>query len=231
MDLPFLKEALSNLFRPTSCDQYPVKVREDFPGYRGRLVYHGDRCIACGMCERVCAGGAISRVTEKMEDGSEHIHFTINMGSCTFCSTCADFCSRNAIELTTDYHLAVTKDEDLLVKGTCIKPAAKKPTPKPAAAAAPAPQSAAQPTASAAAPAKPAKQAAPAAATPAVQPRDDGKPVSDPTKCVYCTLCAKKCPMGAIEVDRAAKTWKLNEDACIACGTCAASCLKKCILM
>ena len=62
-------------------------------------------------------------------------------------------------------------------------------------------------------------------------PREDGKPVSDPSKCVYCTLCAKKCPAGAIEVDRANKTWKLDDEKCVGCGTCAEACPKKCIIM
>ena len=59
----------------------------------------------------------------------------------------------------------------------------------------------------------------------------DGKPVNDPAKCVYCTLCAKKCPAGALTVDRAAKTWTLDEDKCVACGTCAEACPKNCIIM
>ena len=37
----------------------------------------------------------------------------------------------------------------------------------------------------------------------------------DPEKCVYCTLCAKKCPQGAIEVDRKEKTWKLDSEKCV----------------
>ena len=64
----------------------------------------------------------------------------------------------------------------------------------------------------------------------ALAPRDDGKPVNDPSKCVYCTLCAKRCPAGAIEVNRAAKTWTLDEEKCVACGTCAEVCPKKCIM-
>ena len=57
------------------------------------------------------------------------------------------------------------------------------------------------------------------------------KPAMDPEKCVYCTLCAKKCPQGAIEVDRAEKTWKLDESKCVGCTLCASSCPKKAIEM
>ena len=216
MDFPFAKEAVKQLFSKTSCAMYPVVPSEAAPRYRGRIVYHADKCIACGMCERVCAGGAISRTTEKVEEGDK-ITMTFNLGSCTFCSHCADFCSRNAIELTTDYHMVATKEEDLLVSGSFIKkPPAKKPAaPKPAAPAAE----------------KPAAPAADAAAPVEVKPRDDGKPVSDPSKCVYCTICARKCPVGALEVDRANKTWVLDDEKCVACGTCAEACPKKCILM
>lgn len=56
-------------------------------------------------------------------------------------------------------------------------------------------------------------------------------PVSNSEVCVYCTLCAKKCPQGAITVDRAAKTWALDESKCVSCGVCADTCPKKCIEM
>ena len=69
MDFPFVKEAISQLFSKSSCAMYPAVPSEAAPHYRGRIVYHPDRCIACGMCERVCAGGAISRTIEKTEEG------------------------------------------------------------------------------------------------------------------------------------------------------------------
>ena len=207
MDLPFVKEAVSQLFSKSSCNMYPVVPSPAAPRYRGRIVFHPDRCINCGMCERVCAGGAISTVVEKTEEGDK-VTKTFNLGSCTFCSHCADFCSTHAIELTDDYHMIATKEEDLLVTGTFIK---KPPVRKTA-------------------PPKAGEKAEPAPAC-AVAPRDDGKPVSDPSKCVFCGICAKKCPMGAIGVDRATKTWKLDADKCVACGTCAESCPKKCIIM
>ncbi|MBQ3211339.1 MAG: 4Fe-4S binding protein [Oscillospiraceae bacterium] len=214
MDLPFVKEAISQLFSKTSCAMYPAVPSEAAPGYRGRIVYHPDRCIACGMCERVCSGNAITRTVEKVEEGDK-ITLTFNLGSCTFCATCADFCSKDAIELTGDYHMVATKEEDLLVSGTFIK----KPPVKKAPAAAPKADAAAKPGTE------------PDAPGCSIAPRDDGKPVCDKTKCVYCTLCAKKCPQGAIEVDRAEKTWSCDYEACVACGVCATVCPKKAIEM
>ena len=212
MDFPFVKEAISSLFKKSSCDMYPVRPSEAAPNYRGRIVFHPDKCINCMMCERVCSGNAITHTIEKTEEG-ELVTRTFYLGSCTFCATCMDFCTHGAIEFTRDYHMIATKEEDLMVSGTFLKkPPVKKP--KPAAPAAPAA----------------AKPAAPAPGT-VIKPRDDGKPVQVPSKCVYCTICAKKCPAGALDVDRAAKTWTLNEDECVGCGTCAEACPKKAILM
>ena len=218
MDFPFVREAVTKLFSRPSCNNYPFTPREAAPNYRGRIVFHPETCINCNMCERVCAGGAITHTSVKNEDGDDVITRSFDLGSCTFCSTCADFCTRHSIELTQDYHMIGVEEGDLIVSGTFIK---KKPAPKPA------PKPAAAPAAAKAD--APAAGAAPAA--PAVQPRGDGKPAQDPDKCVYCTICARKCPGEALTVDRKEKTWKLDEDKCVACGTCADVCPKNAIVI
>ncbi len=226
MDFPFVKEAISQLFSKPSTAMYPAVPSEAAENYRGRIVFHPDKCINCMMCERVCSGNAITSTVEKTEEGDK-VTRTFYLGSCTFCATCMDFCTHGAIEFTRDYHMVATKEEDLLVSGSFIKkpPVKKAVPPKPAA---PAP-AAAKPAETAA----PAGETAKAEAVPAaeIKPRDDGKPVQDPSKCVYCTICARKCPAGALTVDRAAKTWTLDEDVCVGCGTCAEACPKKCIIM
>ena len=211
MDFPFVKEALAQLFSKPSTVQYPFEPAPAKPNYRGRIVFYPDKCINCNMCERVCAGGAIKTESVPVE-GGQQITRTFNLGSCTFCSHCADFCSRDAIEFTQDYHMIGVKDDDLVVSGSFVKAPRKKPV------------------AAAAAPAACAVEAAAAPAAPTIFARDDGKPVYDPAKCVYCTLCAKKCPATAITVDRAAKTWTLDEDKCVSCGTCAEVCPKNAII-
>lgn len=49
--------------------------------------------------------------------------------------------------------------------------------------------------------------------------------------CIYCNICARKCPADAITVDRANTTWTLNAYRCIICNECVSSCPKKCITM
>ena len=229
MDFPFLKEAVTGLFTKSSCAMYPVVPSEAAPNYRGRIVYHPDKCINCMLCERVCSGNAITHTIEKTEEGDK-ITRTFYLGSCTFCATCMDFCGHGAIEFTRDYHMIATKEEDLMVSGSFIKkPPVKKPAPpKPAA-----PKAEEKDTVEACKPETKPAEAPKAEAAPAaeIKPRDDGKPVQDPAKCVYCTICAKKCPAGALSVDRAAKTWALDEDLCVGCGTCAEACPKKAIVL
>ena len=280
MDFPFVKEALTQLFSKPSTIAFPAAPSPAKPNYRGRIVFHPDKCISCNMCERVCAGQAITHTSEPCEEG-ERITRQFYLGSCTFCSHCASFCTHGAIELSDDYHMIATKEEDLIVSGTYIKKALVKkaaPAAKPAAPKAEAPKTEEKPaeakTEAAVADAKaeqvaevkeeaaekpkkttkaktkpveavpaaeeatkeasPAEEKAaaeaPAAAAPP-EPRDDGKPVQDPAKCIYCTLCARNCPAGALTVDRKAKTWVLDEDLCVACGTCQGACPKDAIIM
>lgn len=133
-DFPFVREAVTQLFKKSSCEEYPFKPKEAFPNYRGKIVFYGDRCIKCGLCEKVCAGGAISNVLVSENEDEEVWERTFDLTSCTFCHYCADFCAKDAIELTGDFHLTGTKHEDLLVKGT-YKKVKKKPVAKKAAAA------------------------------------------------------------------------------------------------
>ena len=53
----------------------------------------------------------------------------------------------------------------------------------------------------------------------------------DIDSCIFCGICSKKCPTGAIAVDRAQKTWKIERFGCIQCGSCVENCPKKCLHM
>jgi len=175
--IPFLKVALSNLFKKPSTVKYPQVPVEAADKYRGRISYDGDKCKNCGMCQKVCSPGAITTVEEETADGKD-IHFAFDLTSCTFCGMCQDFCSDHAITLTKDYHMVSSDPEDLITRGTCHKKAVT------------------------------------------------GRLFCG-SECVYCTLCAKKCPNGAITVDRANKTWNFDESKCTKCGICVSACPKK----
>lgn len=129
MKFPYIKEAISSLFEKPSTERYPFVKKEAPFGYRGKLLYHVDKCIGCGICIRVCAGGAITKTSEKTDEG-EKITMEFNMGSCTFCQMCVDFCPRHAIELTNEYSMVTDDKETLKVGGSFIKKIPPRPAPK-----------------------------------------------------------------------------------------------------
>jgi ech hydrogenase subunit F len=49
--------------------------------------------------------------------------------------------------------------------------------------------------------------------------------------CVYCSVCRKKCPTGAIGVNRNQKKWAVDRLLCISCGCCVEACPKKCLAL
>ncbi len=57
-------------------------------------------------------------------------------------------------------------------------------------------------------------------------PRSRGRLVFAKENCVFCTVCAKKCPTGALRVNRAQKSWAIDRLMCINCGYCVEACPK-----
>lgn len=49
--------------------------------------------------------------------------------------------------------------------------------------------------------------------------------------CVFCGLCAKKCPTAALAVNRETKTWTIDRLRCVTCNYCVEVCPKKCLAM
>ena len=51
----------------------------------------------------------------------------------------------------------------------------------------------------------------------------------DPSNCITCNICGKKCPTDAIKVDKGSRTLTIDRMNCIQCGYCVESCPKKCL--
>ena len=67
-----------------------------------------------------------------------------------------------------------------------------------------------------------------------IQPREwtectRGRIEIDIDKCIFCGICARKCPTDAIEVDRGAKSWTIARMGCIQCSCCVEVCPKDCL--
>lgn len=133
--VPYIREALTNIFKSPVTHKYPQALAEIPEGYRGKIEFKPDLCVACGMCMRVCSPQSITK-TAKNIDGGQEITMSFDMGSCTFCKMCADFCARKAIEFTKEYSIIATAEDksQLVVEGSFIKKLPPKPPAKPVAA-------------------------------------------------------------------------------------------------
>ena len=83
---------------------YPKEKLPLSPRYRAvhkllRLLESGnERCIGCGLCEKICIANCI-RMETKIDENSRKqvLQYTINMGRCIFCGYCAEVCPELAI--------------------------------------------------------------------------------------------------------------------------------------
>lgn len=63
------------------------------------------------------------------------------------------------------------------------------------------------------------------------QERTRGHVVHDSDTCILCGICERKCPGGALKVDKAARTWTINRMACVQCNYCVEVCPKSSLSM
>ena len=115
--------------------QYPAEKLPLPERYRGFpfLLYDEDpadpRCVACGMCARVCPPQCIWIKRAKDPETGKNLRkpaeFHIDIGICMSCGFCAEFCPFDAIKMDNDYEIALFKggeaflwDMDKLLKPT-----------------------------------------------------------------------------------------------------------------
>ncbi|MDA0987452.1 MAG: NADH-quinone oxidoreductase subunit I [Bacteroidetes bacterium] len=115
-----LKITVKQIFKPSFTIQYPeVKFQkpESFRGSPILVEENGvERCVACGLCSRVCPALAIdvqaAETTLEKERYPEK--FEINMLRCIFCGFCEEVCPEEAIIMSSDYELSFTNYNDAI---------------------------------------------------------------------------------------------------------------------
>jgi ech hydrogenase subunit F len=48
-------------------------------------------------------------------------------------------------------------------------------------------------------------------------------------ECIFCGMCARRCPTNAIAVSKEKKEWSMDHLSCVICGNCVLVCPKKCL--
>lgn len=108
------------MLRPKFTRQYPEERFNPQPSFRGRPVLVEEdgveRCVACGLCARVCPALAIELQAAETDLEKERYpeRFEINMLRCIFCGFCEEACPEEAIVMSDEYELVFTNPEDAI---------------------------------------------------------------------------------------------------------------------
>ncbi|MBC7327977.1 NADH-quinone oxidoreductase subunit I [bacterium] len=98
--------------------QYPEEKREHPPRYRASVDVDVSKCIACGICQRVCPSDVIEIEVWKIKEDDKEVrkprNFNLNLGRCMVCGLCAEYCPTGAIRMTQEYELASYEREGLI---------------------------------------------------------------------------------------------------------------------
>ncbi len=112
---------LRRMFKPKMTRQYPEERWEPTGSYRGRPVLveedGTERCVACGLCSRVCPALAIEVQAADTELNKERfpVKFEINMLRCIYCGFCEEVCPEEAIVMSKDYELVFASQEEAIM--------------------------------------------------------------------------------------------------------------------
>ncbi|MBV6511929.1 MAG: NADH-quinone oxidoreductase subunit NuoI [Ignavibacteriales bacterium] len=112
---------LKTMFKPKFTMEYPEVKFEPPSSYRGRPVLveeagGEERCVACGLCSRVCPALAIEVQAGETDREKERYpeKFEINMLRCIFCGFCEEVCPEEAIVMSKDYEMVFHNREDAI---------------------------------------------------------------------------------------------------------------------
>ncbi len=157
---------------------------------------------------------------------------TCNQANCIYCGLCARNCPQGAITVDRASKSWSCDHDQCIECGICISKCPKKvlsfgqaeesPAPE-----APAPKPEAKPAEEPKAPAPAKAPVDSAPLTRGFSEAESGQIQCNLDSCVFCGICAKNCPVGALTVDRATKSWSIEHDSCIQCGFCTEKCPKK----
>ena len=109
--------------------QYPLEKLPLGPRYRAvhkllRLWESGyERCIGCGLCEKICISDCIRMDTRIDENSRKEVtEYSINLGRCIFCGYCAEVCPELAIVHGERYENGSEQRAHFVIKDDMLTP-------------------------------------------------------------------------------------------------------------
>jgi NADH-quinone oxidoreductase subunit I len=122
-----MKQALFNKQMHTT--MYPMEKLPISPRFRavhkllGLLESGDNRCIGCGLCEKICISKCIRMDTRFDEEQRKEVtEYSINFGRCIFCGYCAEVCPELAIVHGGRYENASEQREHFVLKDDLLTP-------------------------------------------------------------------------------------------------------------
>ena len=97
-----LKQVISSLFKKPATMLYPFQKTPMPDKFRGKLIFHPEKCIGCKLCMKDCPSNAIN--IKKV--GEKSFVAEIDLAKCIYCAQCVDSCMKKALEASKEFELA-----------------------------------------------------------------------------------------------------------------------------
>jgi len=107
-----LKQVLGAIFMKPATTNYPLTKTPMPDKFRGKIIFHPERCIGCTLCMKDCPSNAI----KIRKVGDKKFEAEIDLGKCIYCAQCVDTCPRKALESTAEFELGTLDRNKLKVK-------------------------------------------------------------------------------------------------------------------
>jgi len=105
-------------FSPKVTIQYPERVRELPPRYKGLLRLHLDAkgeplCIACLACQRICPTHCFDIAGERVPQRKTlwPVRYDWKLERCTFCGLCVEICPTSAIRFSPEFRMTLLEKD------------------------------------------------------------------------------------------------------------------------